>query len=104
RPVAIRDATDDDLPEIRAILASHGNDGPIVIADVVGPSIRHLSARGGARVAVENDEVLGFAATIDTGRCVHLADLFIRPERLGPGLRPPFTAGGGGGAGPRKTL
>ncbi len=102
RPVAIRDATDDDLPEIRAILASHGNDGPIVIADVVGPYIRHLIARGGARVAVENDEVLGFAATIDTGRCVHLADLFIRPERLGQGIGRPLLAAAFGDA-VRKT-
>ena len=38
------------------------------IADVVGPYLRHLIAAGGARVAVEDGAVVGFGATIDTGR------------------------------------
>ena len=46
-----RRATDGgSRPAIRAILAAHGNDGPVVIADVVGPYLRHLIARGGAAV------------------------------------------------------
>jgi GNAT superfamily N-acetyltransferase len=90
RPIDVRPATDDDVPEIRTILAAHGNDGPIVIADIVGPYVRHLIVRGGARVAVADGEIVGFAATLDTGRSVHLADLFVHPERLGQGIGRPL--------------
>src|SRR5689334_24759740 len=85
-PFDIRPAEEDDLPAIREILAAHGNDGPVIVADVVGPYLRHLIARGGARVASDGGHVLGFAATIDAGRSVHLADLFVRPDRLGEGI------------------
>lgn len=88
----IRPATDDDVAAIRAILAAHGNDGPVVNADVVGPYIRHLIERGGARVAVEGNEVVGFGAAVDTGRSVHLADLFVRLDRLGQGIGRPLLA------------
>lgn len=82
----IRDATLDDLPAIRAILTLHGNDGPIVVADVVGPYISHLIGRGRTRVAEDDGQVVGFGAAIDAGRAVHLADLFIHPKRLGQGI------------------
>ena len=98
----IRQAAEGDVPAIRAILAAHGNDGEVVVADVVGPYLRHLIARGGARVAVEGDEVVGFGAAIDTGRCVHLADLFIRPDRIGGGIGKPLLAAAFGEA-PRRT-
>jgi GNAT superfamily N-acetyltransferase len=88
--VKIRVPTDDDLPVIREILTAHGNDGAIVSADVVGPYLRHLIARGGARVAVDDGRVVGFGATIDTGRAVHLADLFVRPELVGRGIGRPL--------------
>jgi GNAT superfamily N-acetyltransferase len=86
----IRAATDADVPAIRAILAAHGNDGPIVIGDIVGPYVRHLIGRGGARVAVVDDEVVAFAATVDTGRSTHLADFFVHPDRLGQGIGRPL--------------
>ena len=73
----LRSATLDDLLPIRSILAAHGTDGPIVIADIVGPYLSHLIARGRAHVAVINDEIVGFGAAIDAGRAVHLADLFV---------------------------
>ncbi len=82
----IRLATVGDLPPIRRILAAHGNDGPIVIADVVGPYVRHLIGRGGAWVAVSGDEPVAFGAAVDTGRGLHLADLFVSPDRLGQGI------------------
>jgi GNAT superfamily N-acetyltransferase len=104
RPVEIRLPAEDDLPAIREILAAHGNDGPILVADVVGPYIRHLIARGGARVAVEDDQVVGFAATIDTGRGLHLADLFVRSERLGQGIGRPLLAAAFGDAVRRTTF
>ena len=85
-PAALRLATLDDLLPIRALLAAHGNDGPIVVADIVGPYVSHLIARGRAQVAVIDDDVVGFGAAIDAGRAVHLADLFVHPERLGQGI------------------
>ena len=88
--IEIRLPTDADLPAIREILAAHGNDGAIVMGDVVGPYLRHLFVRGGARVAVEGDVVVGFGATIDTGRCLHLADLFVQPDRVGQGIGRPL--------------
>lgn len=88
--VDIRLATADDVAAIRAILVAHGNDGPIVIADIVGPYVNHLIRRGGARVAVVDEAVVGFGATLDTGRSVHLADLFVHPDRLGQGIGRPL--------------
>ncbi len=91
-PVTIRPATTDDLLAIRPILAAHGNDGPILIADVVGPYVRHLIERGRAAVAevavagADGSGVVGFGAAIDTGRAVHLADLFVHPDHLGHGI------------------
>jgi GNAT superfamily N-acetyltransferase len=91
-PAAIRPATLEDLPAIRAILVAHGNDGPVVVADVVGPYLTHLIGRGRARVAVIEDAIVGFGAAIDTGHGVHLADLFVQPERLGQGIGRPLLA------------
>ena len=85
-PAALRSATLDDLLPIRSLLAAHGNDGPIVIADIVGPYISHLIGRGRAQVAIVDGEIVGFGAAIDAGRAVHLADLFVHPERLGQGI------------------
>jgi GNAT superfamily N-acetyltransferase len=100
----IRVPADDDLPAIREILAAHGNDGAIVIADVVGPYLQHLIARGGARVAIEDGMVVGFGATIDTGRAVHLADLFVRADHLGQGIGRPLLAAVFGDAQRRTTF
>jgi GNAT superfamily N-acetyltransferase len=101
---AIRPATLDDLPAIRAILVAHGNDGPVVVADIVGPYLAHLIARGRARVAVIDDAIVGFGAAIDTGRAVHLADLFVEPERLGQGIGRPLLAATLEGAVQRTTF
>jgi len=90
RSVTIRKATDDDLTSVREILAAHGNDGPVVVADVVGPYLRHLLLHGHARVAVDGPVVVGFGAALDTGRARHLADLFVRPDRLGQGIGRPL--------------
>ena len=103
-PVIIRDPTEEDLPAIREFLAAHGNDGPVIVADVVGPYLRHLIARGGARVASDAGHVVGFAATIDTGRSVHLADLFVRPDRLGDGIGRQLLAAAFGDARQRTTF
>jgi GNAT superfamily N-acetyltransferase len=105
RPTAqIRAATPDDVPAIRTILAAHGNDGPVVVADVVGPYVAHLLTRGRARVATIDGAVVGFGAAVDTGACIHLADLFIDPARLGQGIGRPLLAAVLDGATARTTF
>jgi hypothetical protein len=47
----IRPATLHDVPEIRSILAEHGNDGPHPTIDIVGPYVRHLVPTARALVA-----------------------------------------------------
>jgi GNAT superfamily N-acetyltransferase len=89
----IRDATLDDVPAIRAILAAHGNDGPVTTVDVVGPYVRHLVVHHRALVTWHGDAVVAFGAVVDAGVAIHLADLFVRPDRLGEGIgRPLLTA------------
>ena len=90
RSPSIRPSSVDDLRAIRAILAAHGNDGPAVVADIVGPYLTHLIGRGRTRVATLDDQVVGFGAAIDAGRTVHLADLFVHPGRLGQGIGRPL--------------
>jgi GNAT superfamily N-acetyltransferase len=86
----IRPATGDDIPAIRSILATHGNDGPVVYGDIVGPYVRHLIDHGRTLVSVAGGDLVGFAATIETGRGRHLADLFVRVDRLGQGIGRPL--------------
>ncbi|HET7474042.1 MAG TPA: GNAT family N-acetyltransferase [Candidatus Limnocylindrales bacterium] len=101
---AIRPADLDDVPAIRAILAAHGNDGPVVVADIVGPYVTHLLGRGRACVATVDGEVVGFGAGVDTGRSVHLADLFVAADRLGRGIGRPLLAAVLEGASARTTF
>jgi GNAT superfamily N-acetyltransferase len=88
----IRVATPDDIPSIRGVLAAHGNDGPILYADIVGPYVRHLVTRHRAMVTVEDGSVVAFGATVDAGVAVHLADLFVLPDRTGQGIGRPLLA------------
>jgi GNAT superfamily N-acetyltransferase len=81
----IRPASVEDVPAIREILAAHGNDGPVTTVDIVGPYVRHLLAHHRVLVATEGELVLGFGAVVDAGVAIHLADLFIRLDRLGQG-------------------
>jgi GNAT superfamily N-acetyltransferase len=101
---AIRPAEVEDIPAIRALLASHGNDGPIVHGDVVGPYLRHLLGRGHGLVSVVDGSVVAFAAAVDTGRGRHLADFFVRPERLGQGIGRPLLEAVFDGADERSTF
>ena len=41
-------------------------------------------------MADEGGAVVGFGAAVDAGRSVHLADLFVRPDRLGQGIGRPL--------------
>jgi GNAT superfamily N-acetyltransferase len=104
RSIDLREPTEADLPAIRAILAAHGNDGPIVFGDVVGPYLRHLFRRGRVLVAIDGKELVGFGATIDAGVAVHLADLFVRADRLGQGIGRPLLDAVFAGAARRSTF
>jgi GNAT superfamily N-acetyltransferase len=77
---------------------------PAIIADVVGPYIAHLISRGGTRVALLDEAIVGFGAVIDTGRSTHLADLFVDPARLGQGIGKPLLAAVFDGAERRTTF
>jgi GNAT superfamily N-acetyltransferase len=98
----IRPASVEDVPAIREILAAHGNDGPVTTVDIVGPYVRHLLAHHRVLVATEGELVLGFGAVVDAGVAIHLADLFIRPDRLGQGIGRPLLDALFGDA-PRRT-
>jgi GNAT superfamily N-acetyltransferase len=100
----IRAATLDDVAAIRSILAEHGNDGPIVTADVVGPYVRHLITAHRALVTEEGGEVVAFGAVVDAGVSTHLADLFVRSSRLGQGIGRPLLDALFGQAAPRTTF
>ncbi len=100
----IRPATVDDIPAIRAILAAHGNDGPIVTGDVVGTYLRHLIEHHVALVSELDDEVVAYGASVDAGVAVHLADLFVRADRLGQGIGRPLLAAVLGDATRRTTV
>lgn len=100
----IRAATPDDIPAIRSILAAHGNDGPVVTVDIVGPYVAHLVAHHRAMVSESADGIVAFGATVDAGVAVHLADLFVRPDLLGHGIGRPLLAAVFGAATRRTTF
>lgn len=90
RGLRTRPATLDDVPAIRGLLAAHGNDGPVITVDIVGPYLRHCIERGRAYVTIDESGLVGYGATVDAGVATHLADLFVRPDRLGTGIGRPL--------------
>jgi hypothetical protein len=104
RAGATRPATLDDVPEIRSILAEHGNDGPHPTVDIVGPYVRHLILTGRSLVVDEGSRLLAFGATVATGNGRHLTDLFVRTDHLGGGLGRPLLDALFDGAWPRTTF
>jgi GNAT superfamily N-acetyltransferase len=84
--VAIRAATRHDMPAIRAIWAANGDAVPEGGADTLGPYLGHLLATGTVLLAEDGAEPIAFGAVVERGGIVHLADLFVRPDRQGGGL------------------
>ncbi len=90
RAVAIRPATQADLGAIRAIVDAEEPPPPAGTGghpEAVDAYYVHLIRRGLVLLA-EDDQgaALGFGAVIDSGRSVHLADLFVRREAQSGGI------------------
>jgi GNAT superfamily N-acetyltransferase len=90
--IEIRRADRADVPAIRSLLAAHGNDGPVIVVDVVGPYVAHLIDHHRAMVTDGPEGIVAFGAVVDAGVATHLADLFVLPDRLGQGIGRPLLA------------
>jgi GNAT superfamily N-acetyltransferase len=84
----IRPATPADIPAIRAILAAHDHDGPVIEGgtDIIGGYLAYLVASQTVLAAEDDRRLVGFGAVVDAGIAVQLADLFVHPDRIGAGI------------------
>ena len=92
----IRRATAADLGAIDAVHRAHDDPPPGAAALEPGSHLvyfGHVLERGLVLVAELDGRVVGFGASVDTGRAVHLADLFVLPEFLGRGIGGRLLAG-----------
>jgi GNAT superfamily N-acetyltransferase len=87
---SLRAATLDDVSAIRALLAAHGEDGPVQHFDIVGPYVRHIIVNHRAQVAEIGGVIVAYGAVVGAGASWHLADLFVAPDRLGQGIGRPL--------------
>jgi GNAT superfamily N-acetyltransferase len=88
-PAAIRPATAADLEAVEAVLLAHDDapsGAPPIRAGAYEGYLRHVLERGMLIVADAGGGIVGFGAAIDTGRAIHLADLFVLPDLLGEGI------------------
>ena len=84
----VRAATVEDVDAIDAVLRATNpppQGEPGLPAGVQHPYLRHLINHGAAAVVEVEAEIVGFGATIFTGRVTHLADLFVLPAHQGQG-------------------
>jgi GNAT superfamily N-acetyltransferase len=81
--VEVRLAGPADVAGVREIASAYGN-----LADWPrGPDyLDYELERRGLWVALDADRVVGFAAVLTDGGVAHLADAFVRPDRLGRGI------------------
>jgi GNAT superfamily N-acetyltransferase len=84
----IRPATDADIPALDALMDGHDS---VSAAPPLRPGIRAAHFRqqlrwGEILVAEIDAGIVGFGGTIDTGRAVNLADLFVDRAYLGRGI------------------
>jgi len=100
--VTYRRARPEDVPGIDAVVAAadagpavtpaapgDASDAPGFLPGTQAAYLTHLVGRPKAAVAVAtdpDDAIVAFAAAVETGRAVHLADLFVHPERQGQGI------------------
>jgi GNAT superfamily N-acetyltransferase len=103
----IRTATEDDIRAMDLMLRVNDDPPPgepMYPAGAQDPYLRHLIVRGRTAVAEIGGEVVGFGATVDTGRYTHLADLFVLPAHHGRGHGGRLVAAVFGDAFPRTTF
>jgi GNAT superfamily N-acetyltransferase len=84
----IRTATEDDLRAIDAVLRANDEPPPgepMYPPGAQDPYLGHLIRRGTTAVAEVDGAIVGFGATVFTGRATHLADLFVLPALQGRG-------------------
>lgn len=87
--VSLRTATDGDVPALERVMLATETPPPAEPETPPGaqePYLAHLVARGHVVLAELGGAVVGFGATVDTGRAIHLADLFVMPELHGCGI------------------
>lgn len=87
--VSIRPATIDDVVPMERVLIAHDEQpfgSPPLEVGAYDRYLRHLLVRGTVVVAEVEAGVIGFGASVDTGRAIHLADLFLLPTELGRGI------------------
>ena len=87
--VVIRPATEADVDAMEVVLRAHDDPpagAPPFPDGAYHPYLRHLLARGTVLVAMAGEAMIGFGASVDTGRAVHLADLFVLPDVMGEGV------------------
>ncbi|HEU0234916.1 MAG TPA: GNAT family N-acetyltransferase [Candidatus Limnocylindrales bacterium] len=104
-PVALRMATSVDVPALERVMLATETPPPGEPETPPGaqePYLAHLVARGHVMLAELGGAVAGFGATVDTGRAIHLADLFVLPELHGRGIGGRLLAAVFGDA-PRRT-
>lgn len=88
-PVSLRAATDADVPALEGVMfATEAPPAgePETTPGAHEPYLAHLVTRGRVVVAELSGAVVGFGATVDTGRATHLADLFVLPQQHGRGV------------------
>jgi GNAT superfamily N-acetyltransferase len=79
----VRRASAGDLAAVRAIAEGYGN---LEEWPRRPDYLDHELERGALWVALDAGEVVGFAAVLVDGDVAHLADAFVRPDRLGAGV------------------
>jgi GNAT superfamily N-acetyltransferase len=84
----IRPARDADIEAIDRLLRAYDSPAasPPIQPGAYVDYLRHLLARGTVVVAESDAGIVGFGASVDTGRAVHLADLFVDSDLMGRGL------------------
>jgi GNAT superfamily N-acetyltransferase len=88
-PVSLRAATNVDVPALERVMLATETPPPGEAATPPGaqePYLAHLVTRGRVVLAELAGAVVGFGASVDTGRAIHLADLFVLPEQHGRGI------------------
>jgi acetyltransferase (GNAT) family protein len=102
----IRPATEDDIGGIDKLLDGHDavSGAPPLRSGVRAAYLRLALRRGTVHVAQIAGVIVGFGTTLDTGRAVHLADLFVDREFLGRGIGGRLLPGLFGDRWPRTTF